>query len=41
MTMSATTAIKLVSTAMLEDDGSNWVVFEEKITNKFLDKGLG
>ena len=39
--MSATTAIKLVSTAKLKDNGSNWVVFEEKITNKFLDKGLG
>lgn len=39
--MSETTAIKLVSTTKLEDDGSNWVAFEEKITNKFLDKGLG
>ncbi|PBK89113.1 hypothetical protein ARMGADRAFT_854509, partial [Armillaria gallica] len=29
------------STVKLKDDGSNWVAFEEKITNKFLDKGLG
>ncbi|SJL07236.1 uncharacterized protein ARMOST_10579 [Armillaria ostoyae] len=36
--MSTTTAIKLVSTTKLEDDGSNWVVFKEKTTVKFLDK---
>ncbi len=39
--MSTTTEIKLVSTTKLADDGSNWIVFEEKLTNKFLDKGLG
>ncbi len=35
------TEAKLVSITKLADDESNWIVFEEKLTNKFLEKGLG